>query len=304
MDNPTIFTQPTTQRRQEYGENMMKYWYNTDMTVTLLTFLGWYISSSLFIASAVVVDAAAGGVTVINSIEDELTYDDNDRLAKHTFVYDASSSVCQSMVPKTIGRRVATTPYETTRYDIVGVDGHAFDKVFGPYNKIQEVKKNPDNTPGCVASCLQRGTPKNLAAAVMPQMIYDSTVVGKQQQSLEEWFSEHCSKVEVCLVNYHSKTSPLKIYWKDVMANQERFLMDLEWGERKTRCFESFIGHQLVAKDESGEDDDPVVVGEVTIEFTTVKAFGNSPPSDERAPAHDFEKEIESTLRFEWKRHK
>ena len=271
--------------------------YNTDMTVTLLTFLG--LISSLYIACAEV-DAAAGGV--INSVEDELTYDDNDRLAKHTFVYDASSSVCQSMVPKTIGRRIATTPYETTRYDVVGVDGQAFDKVFGPYNKIQEVKKNQDNTPGCVAACLHRGAPKDLAAAVMPQMVYDSTVE-KQQQSLEEWFSEHCSKVEVCLVNYHSKTSPLKIYWKDVMANEERFLMDLEWGERKTRCFESFIGHELVAKDESSPDG-PVVVGEVTIEFTTVKAFGNSPPSDERAPAHDFEKEIESTLRFEWKRHK
>ena len=276
--------------------------------MTLLPFLGLV---SLFIATSsitttkttgAVVDATAsmysGGV--VNSVEDELPYDDNGRLAKHTFVYDESSSVCQSLVPKTIGRRIATTPFEKPRFDIVGVNGQAFDKIFGPYNKIQEAKKTEQNTPGCVAACLQRGVPKDLATAIMPEMVYDSTI--EKQQSLEEWFSQHCSKVEVCLVNYHSKTSPLKVYWKDVTSNQERLLFDLEWGERKTRCFESFIGHELVAKDESSPAD-PVVVGEVTIEFTTVKAFGDSPPSDERAPAHDFEKEIESTLRYEWKRH-
>jgi hypothetical protein len=147
--------------------------------------------------------------------------------------------------------------------------------------------------------------PKELATAVMPESIYDSTVVlddGNAQESLTDWFGEHCSKVEICMVNYHSRESPLEVYWKDPANGELKAHISINFGERHTRCFNSYIGHEFVARDES-DPNNLVVVGELTVEFATVKAFGDSPPSDERAPAHDFEKEIESTLRYEWARH-
>jgi hypothetical protein len=237
---------------------------------------------------------------IINSIADDLQYDDNDRLMKHTFVYDASSPTCNGIVPKNILRRLKSNPHEGSRFDVMGVQGDAYEKVLRPYE--DKMKKNDDNgVPGCLAACIQRGVPKELATFVMPDNVYDSTTID-DQTSLNDWFGAQCASVEVCIMNYHSATSPLKSYWKQPHDGELKFQMDIGFGERHTRCFNSFIGHEFVFRDES-DPENPVVVGELTVDFTVVKAWGNSPPSDERAPAHDFDREIENTLRYEWTRH-
>ena len=74
--------------------------------------------------------------------------------------------------------------------------------------------------------------------------------------------------------------------------------MEIQFGERGTRCFQSFIGHEFVAEDgETGE-----FLETIFIEHITTKAIGVSPPNAN--PAHrNFELEIKNTLHNEWKRH-
>ena len=230
---------------------------------------------------------------LIQSIANDLTFDEHGRLAHSTFVYDASNPVCQIMVTTSLQPYLMRNPHVADRVQLAAVEGHAFDLVLEPYRNEHS---------GCMAACIERGTDRDLAGYVMPSEVYDSTVWDTAQQGLAEWFGDTCAKKEICLVNYHSKEHPLQVYWKT--ENGELiFNMDLEYGERKTRCMHSFLGHEFVARDERTDPSNPKVIGEVTVDFNTVKAWGESPPSDERAPSHDFEEEIQHTLKHEWGRH-
>ena len=74
--------------------------------------------------------------------------------------------------------------------------------------------------------------------------------------------------------------------------------MEIEFGEKKTRCFQSFVGHSFVARDgATGE-----VVKEFKVEFVMSLGIGQSPPSG-NPEGHNFDKEIKDTLHKEWKKH-
>lgn len=100
-------------------------------------------------------------------------------------------------------------------------------------------------------------------------------------------------------MNYHSRDTPLKIFWIDQdNGGARRPHIDIGFGERGTRCFSSYVGHIFEAEDgETGE-----VVERIRIEAITTKAFGISPPSG-TGEGHDFEREIKRTLLNEWRRH-
>ena len=230
---------------------------------------------------------------VIQSIANDLSFDEHGRLAHLAFVYDASNPICHIMVTKSLQPYLRQNTHVADRVQLAALEGHALDRVLEPYRHEQS---------GCLAACIERGTDRHLAGYVLPIEVYDSATWDTPTQDLAGWFGDNCAKKEVCLVNYHSKEQPLQVYWES--ENGELiFHMNLEYGDRKTRCIHSYLGHKFVARDDMTDPSNPKVIGELTVDFITVKAWGESPPSDERAPSHDFEVEIQDTLKNEWARH-
>ncbi len=230
--------------------------------------------------------SAAVSPPVIQSLASDLTYDQNNRLVSHTVVFDAANPQCQSSIAK-LQKHMMVTPTEGDRVQLVGVEGDALDRVFATYR---------NNEDGCLTACIERGVERDLAGYALPQHVYTG-----QPEGIAHWFRESCARVEICLLSYHSKEHPLQVYWKKPDGELKHHL-SLEYGDQHTRCFSSYLGHEFVAKDES-DPQNHIVIGELTVEFITVKAWGESPPSDERAPSHDFDDEIEKTLKHEWTRH-
>jgi len=250
------------------------------------------IFATLILAETVVADDNVfplGVPPVIQSIAGDLSFDGHNRLSKTAFVYDASNPACEDMVKSDLKEHFLNHPAEMERIQWAGLEGHAFDQVLGPYQT--------ENS-GCMAACIERGTDRDLAGYVMPGFVYDSAI----KKSLSGWFSETCSRKEVCLMNYHSVEHPLSIYWKN-FDGEFQHLMNIPYGNQNTVCFHSFLGHEFSARDDSTDPANPKEIGTLTVEFVTVKAWGESPPSDERAPSHDFDAEIETTLQAEWIRH-
>lgn len=219
-----------------------------------------------------------------------LRFDENDRLATHALVFDATNPNCQAM-EKLFG----TLPYqEEGTVRIAGVEGAARDEVFQGHQPV-----TPES---CQAACLEKGVPKSLVGSVMPEKIYDSRSPSKGShtiQSPKRWFADTCTRVEVCVLSYHSKTSDLIVYWKEPTTGNLLPHQSLPYGEKHTKCFYSYWGHEFVAKDSKTEE----VVGTFTVETTSVMAWGDSPPSDRRSDNYDYEREILSTLKHEWTRH-
>lgn len=199
----------------------------------------------------------------ISSVSHDLTYDENQKLKTHTFLHTA-----------------ACTDIPTRRhFESYPVAGEALQTLFGS-----------DDT-SCQAVCIEKGTDRTVAHAVMPHKIYPG------DGDLVSWFERVCARVEVCLVNYHNKVSPLQLYWVTPDGAKKHHL-DIAYGESKTRCFASFIGHRFMAIDQDTDQ----VVGDFLVEFNTIMAFGDAPPSD-NADRRSFEDEIVSTLNYEWERH-
>ncbi|KAG7368888.1 2-oxyglutarate/Fe(II) oxygenase [Nitzschia inconspicua] len=223
----------------------------------------------------------------IQSVSSDLAYDEHNRLAQHHLLYDATSESCQVMASNF--RQVINKEKDVAdRFRVEGVEGHALDRVFGPYPKSSESS--------CRAACVERGTERAYAGFVMPNAVYDSQ---STRDTFSTWFDQSCRQIEVCILSYHSKENALDVYWKRYDGTLSLH-KSLQYGERYTQCFHSFLGHHFVAKDAvTGE-----IVGDLTVEYITVKAWGEAPPSSTRQENHDFVKEIEDTLKYEWSRHK
>lgn len=224
---------------------------------------------------------------VIQSMASDLNYDDHNRLSQNTVVFDATSQACQSMASEFEGA-VEDDPSAASYFHVAGVEGYALDTVFGNYP--------PSKESSCRAACVERGTDRSYAGYVMPRAVYDSQIQGG---NFFKWFDATCRRVEVCVLNYHSKGNALNVFWKKADGSL-KLHASLNYGDRYTRCFHSFVGHEFVAKDAVTDE----VVGDLTVKHTTVKSWGESPPSSTRTDDHDYVKEIEGTLRNEWTRHK
>lgn len=208
---------------------------------------------------------------VVTSIQDDLSYDVNGKLTTHYLVYPGDNPNCPAAS--------FAAPYG---FQARPLAGEAVQAVFPGY----------EAGAGCPAACVERGTDRAVAHAIMPHKVnLDSSA------NLVSWFDGSCKKVEVCVMNYHSKDAPMKLYWLDD-AGREVPHMDVEYGERKTRCFQSFVGHSFVARDgTTGES-----LREFTVEYVTSLGVGQSPPSG-NPEGHNFDKEIEDTLHKEWTKH-
>lgn len=244
------------------------------------------------VASALVAAAAAAAATQIRSVStiDDLAYDENNKLSKHVLVVTPS---CQGV------------PVHNDRFDVVQVqiDDDApptasrslHDDIFGASSTSSAADK-------CQAACLERGTDRSLAASVLPQRLYYESA---ETKSLKEWFGPHCEKVEICLINYARPDSTFTVHWLNPRDSfkPSPLNIQLHYGERHTKCFHSFIGHQLQVVDPGhGEgDQQEEIIGTVTVEYITIYSFGAGPPNPAKDTASQV-KQIHSTLRNEWTR--
>ncbi|CAB9519102.1 2OG-Fe(II) oxygenase [Seminavis robusta] len=222
---------------------------------------------AIFLAFAIVASASARDI--VRSIQKDLTYDENGKLAKHHLLFPAGNHRCD---PAKIG--------QTYGFEFRAVADEALAAVF------------PGASEGdCVAVCLERGTDKSVAHAAMPERHW----LG--EGDFRDWFENTCKKTEVCLMNYHSRETPIKVYWISP-TGEKKFHMELQYGERGTRCFSSFLGHKFEVEDGvTGE-----LLRKIKVEFISTIATGVSPPSGD-PEMRDFEWEIERTLHNEWRRH-
>lgn len=228
---------------------------------------------------------------IVTSIEKDLEFDENQRLAKHYVVFPANRPNCGTASWENGTGEFEFEPSITAR----ALEGDALEKVFS--------KEQDDNT--CMAACLEKGTDIKVAGHAMPHFHYQSegTTPLRETKKLEKWVHRTCDKVEVCFINYAVIERPLKVFWinEQEEPKTKKSQGDLRYGESNTYCFHSFLGHTFEALDEKSG-----FFETITIEHATTKAFGTSPPSSSQKfdGIDELEANVKTTLVHEWDRHK
>lgn len=216
------------------------------------------IALILLAAAVLNISAAAGDddIRTISSVANDLSYDSNNKLRGfHLLVPEGNS--CQ----------LRHLPIADGYYETEAVTGEALKQVF------------PEFRPGdCRAACVERGTDRAQAGYTMPHLHFSDTTPDK----FNEWFDFNCRAQETCLMNYYNPDRPLSLYWMNPDTQQPQLHLEISYGNIKTRCFNTFLGHEFIVKDGETELD------RFTIEYSLVKAFGESPPSD-NPDAREFE---------------
>lgn len=246
--------------------------------------------------------------SVVSSIQNDLNFDENQKLNEHYVVFPANRPDCPTNGWETgdakPGYGVKPQPLE----------GEALETVFPHYGTGKSyLGRDPESELGegevddrCMAACLEKGTDIKVAGQTMPYFHYVGSKTDKstfqRKSEFDNWFLTHCNRVEVCFINYVVKDRPLEVYWLDSRSNNKRVKQfDLDYSERKTRCFHSFLGHKFLAIDnETG------FYETVTIEHTTTQAFGTSPPSSSQRfdGIDEVENNVKQALSLEWLKHK
>jgi len=217
-------------------------------------------------------DANSKPVAAVTSISNDLSFDENGKLKSFHLLFPLDSPDCPA---------AKYSPWAA--FETHAITGEALDLVF------------PDYQAGdCVAACVERGTDQTLAGYTMPHFHYDDCD-SKEVSTFGNWFEEKCAMVEVCLINYYS-IEPLKIYWIKPGTGDASFQQNLEYGDMKTACFRSYLGHkfEVRTKDE--------LLDAFTVEHILSKAIGKSKPPD--SSSRSFEEEIVGALNNEWHKHK
>lgn len=236
---------------------------------------------------------------IITSIEQELQFDENQKLSDYLLVYpETQNPKCVDKIVRNQKRDEADAYFKHGR-----VRGEALRRIFPAYRENEIISEEEDDD-RCLAACLEKGTDATVAGYTAPKFHYDSY---SSREGIETWFRQSCKMVEVCFVNHVSQTEPLTIYWIDANGGKWKQL-DLEYGESGMECFDSYLGHEflaiLEANDVGNKEMDnneqvrrPRFEERITIEHTTTKAFGEiSPLSNDRTLDGGVKKTLDNEL--------
>jgi|AntRauTorckE5430_2_1112549.scaffolds.fasta_scaffold00111_13 hypothetical protein len=218
-------------------------------------------------------------IATVSSIEEGLPYDKNGRLASYHLVFPAGD----------MAKNCPATRPDSAHYGFkrTALEGDALEFVFPNYDETDE------DAP-CMAACLERGAEASIAGYPMPQKRYNAS---DTTTDFDQWFAQKCSGVEVCLINYYDEEYALENYWVSP-DGEPRLNQALKYGEKFTRCFLSFLGHKFIVK--TTRDDS--IIAKFTVEFPLILAFGTQPPHAQDIQEGQFDDEIRSSLKNEWKK--
>mmetsp|Transcript_23084 Transcript_23084/g.34191 ORF Transcript_23084/g.34191 Transcript_23084/m.34191 type:complete len:599 (+) Transcript_23084:99-1895(+) len=235
-------------------------------------------------------------ISSISSIENDLPYDDSGKLASYHLVFPKGDQA----------KNCPATLDTFSNYGFVktALEGQALDFVFPDYdnnnndntndNNNSNDNDNNDNDNECMAACLERGSDRSLAGYVMPHRRYNAS--DTSFASFNDWFSKQCTAVEVCLMNYYDEEYDIENYWvPDFGKGTPQLNQVLQYGERNTRCFMSFIGHNFQVQSTR----DGHIFAKFQVDFPLLLAFGSSPDNPPLEKGH-FDNQIRSTLKTEW----
>jgi len=238
---------------------------------------------------------------VVTSIANDLKFDENQKLAQHYLVFPANRPDCPTIYWK--------AGYGTSA---IALEGDALAKVFPHYgnglsylgrDKENELDEDEEDT-RCMAACLEKGTDIALAGHTMPRYHFvgenDEQTINKSKE-FNEWYTLSCLKVEVCLINYAVEERPLEVFWLNEATNEFISTTKVNYSERNTACFHSYLGHKFVVKDEESGFEETI-----TIEHAITRAFGTSPPSSSQRfdDIEQVEEKVKLAFAHEWRKHK
>jgi len=248
--------------------------------------------------------------TVVSSIENDLEFDENQKLASHYLVFPANRPDCPT------NSYITSDSESAYGYDMRPVEGDALAKIFPHYGTGRsylgrdpesefELEAGKEDT-RCMAACLEKGTDIKVAGHTMPHFHFAESSSGgskptfRKKAEFDNWFMTTCKRVEVCFINYVVRERPLEVFWVNHSGEQVK-QFDLDFSERHTRCFHSFLGHNFVAIDEESGFSQ-----KVTIEHSTTMGFGTSPPSSSQRfdGIAEVESSVRNALQTEWRKHK
>ena len=224
-------------------------------------------------------------LTTVSSLDD-LDFDDNGKLSVYHIVYPADENASHCV------QTVTELGYHY-RIRYVGLVGDALREVFPDYE---------NENPKCQAAFLEQGTDRSVVGFPMPhkRWLEDANA----SVPFLSFFRTECTKMEICLMNYWDEHNPLKVYWiNEKNGGEEVHTQTLHFGERHTRCFNSFLGHKFVIKD-SNEQVIDHPQSTLTVDYPLILGFGESPQHvREPVPANHYDQRIHQTLHDEWERH-
>lgn len=246
-------------------------------------------------------------VVVVSSLI-ELGLDDNGKLKSHTLVYAAMDDD-DDMLLSPCGKIFLDLP-DNDRIALVGLKGPALHHVFPDYTTTTTT--TTDGQHRCEAAFLERGTDQSVLGYPLPTkrwltIMDDDTNIKLVQQSLERWYNSECWRIEICIMNYLDQQNPINVYWIHSDTRDHIKVQTLGYGERNTKCFYTYIGHEFVIQNHLEQTIDGYYNEETgntfTAEFTLILGFGQAPGQTEVISPDRYDREIERTLRNEWARH-
>lgn len=183
------------------------------MTLSLMATLVCYLLATTITTTA----SAAASDNVVRSADD-LLYDENNKLKSHHLLY---TSPANTKCPWD-DFFVAPTGFEARP-----VEGDAWKALFGATTTTTD----NDRSNKCQAACIERGVDRSLTFDPMPHKFYPST---SATADFGAWFVENCRKVEVCVMNYHSKDHPMNLYWRQPETGEWKMHLEIEYGYVQT----------------------------------------------------------------------
>uniref|UniRef100_A0A7S4JE04 Uncharacterized protein n=2 Tax=Odontella aurita TaxID=265563 RepID=A0A7S4JE04_9STRA len=246
------------------------------------------VSSAVTLALLLVGQLALSSATVISSLSD-LPYDENGRLSTHLLVYPKP---CEKYFGKSL-------TYDTYGREIHAVIGDALFSFFGETDEDYAAKEQESGGLGkteCRAACVERGVERSVVHGVMPIYRFEGST---EARNIGGWLHESCQKVEYGFINYHRPDvrKPINMYWVDSKGKRHS-RGELEWGERKTHFFGTFLGHRWLFEDPETEE----VLMDHVVEFHGTRTIGRHPSLIDSSA--NYTDEIRSALATEWNKHK
>ena len=232
-----------------------------------------------------------GSVTVRSA--DDLNYDENGRLEKHTLLYPEGK--CADFVEQAVENSVYG-------FELYAVADNAEDSFLKGPDWKYPMPSTIESIDDCHAVCLERGVDRPYVTTPMPsrkfrgrrkgeEAMHDESIALEELQPFSSWFKKACLQVEMNVQNYLNDT--IAMYWVDSEGKQHPNSV-LEHDQQTQ--INSFLGHTFEFVNLRTKE----TVLRHRVEFTTTFGIGETPPHGERKG--DIADQVYEYHKQEWRK--